>query len=77
MDVVIVLNDPVLGTSIVSGLLYIIISPSTVPSSFTVNVTVSLDNSYPSGANTSVRVYLPGSSPSIACGSFVDTQAST
>ena len=42
----------------------------------TTNVTVSLDNSYPSGAITSVKVYLPGARPSITCDSLVDTQAS-
>ncbi len=75
-DAVIVLNDEVFGTSIVSGLLYIIISPSTVPSSFTTNVTVSVDNSYPSGAIISLNVYLPGFNPSLIInGSLVDTQA--
>ena len=75
-DAVIVLNDAVFGTSIVSGLLYMIMSPSTVPSSFTVKVTVSVDNSYPSGAIVSLNVYLPGFKPSLIInGSLVDTQA--
>ena len=48
----------------------------TEPSAFTSKVIVSVLRAYPSGAISSVKVYLPGFSPFIICTSLVEVQLS-
>ena len=64
-------GNPMLNTVLS---LFSIFTLVTVPSALTVNLTVSVDKEYPSGAFSSIKIYSPGFNPSITFGLSVDIQ---